>query len=232
MILSISPSSLSCVAEAGRDRTGLGGAQDEARQPVRSCSGLVGCDSLTRRTGDYDSAGDRTTEKDRAKVRTKVKLSTCPRSLGRWVVRSSLRRWRAGRGRRHRSRRDRRCQESRSDRGGSRGRDRPPRQREQRGRKYRPRNSDAPLGGLETSVASHGDDGTRKAEPPLESPVEKLNKSKVSGRRFHAAASRMPRDRLPCSPQVMRGPTADPSDLVKLPDGTSLATRAPLAPWW
>jgi hypothetical protein len=78
-------------------------------------------------------------------------------------------------------------------------------------------------------VASHGDDGTRRAKPPFESPVEKLNKSKVSGRRFPAAASWMPRDRSPCSPEVMRGPLADLSDLVKLP-GTSLATRAPLAP--
>ena len=213
-------------------RPGLGGARDEARQPGRSYSGVVGYDSLTRRSGDYDSAGDRTSAKDRANLQAKVKLAMCRRSLERRRVKSSLRRWRAERGRRHRSRRGRRCQESRSDRAGWHGRDRPPRQREQRGRKYRPRNSDAPLAGLETSVASHGDDGTRRAKPPLESPVEKLNKSKVSGRRFPAAASRMPRDRSPCSPEVMRGPMVDLSGLVKLPDDTSPATRAPRAPWW
>ncbi len=215
-------------------RPALGSASLETRLASQGVptQGFVGYDSLTRRSGDYDSAGDRTSGKDRANLQAKVKLAMGRQSLERRRVKSSLRRWRAGRGRRHRSRHDRRCQESRSDRAGWRGRDRPPRQREQRGRKYRPRNSDAPLGGLETSVASHGDDGTRRAKPPLESPVEKLNKSKVSGRRFPAAASRMPRDRSPCSPEVMRGPMVDLSGLVKLPDDTSPATRAPLAPWW
>jgi len=57
--------------------------------------GLVGYDSLTRRSGDYDSAGDRTSGKDRANLQAKVKLAMGRQSLERRRVKSSLRRWRA-----------------------------------------------------------------------------------------------------------------------------------------